>query len=78
MRTGVTRRIRSAAHVLDFQGYAKGLKFPFELSPVVRPDFGGISKNLKNFLPNSICNSFATLVFDKSKHTKLTKTTNGT
>jgi hypothetical protein len=64
--------------VLDLQGYAKGLKFTFELSPVVGPDFGGISKNLKDFLSNSIRDGFAALVFDKGQYTKLAKTTNST
>ena len=72
------RCVRGAAHVLDLQGYAKGLEFTFELSPVVRPDFGGISKNLKNFLSNGIRDGFAALVFDKGQYTKLAKTTNGT
>ena len=64
--------------MLDFQGYAKGLKFTFELSPVVRPDFGGIAKNLKNFFSYSIRDGFAALVVDKGQYTKLAKTTNGT
>ena len=70
--------IRSAVHVLDLQGYAKGLKFTFEFSPVVGPDFGRISKNLKDFLSNGIRDGFAALVFDKGQYTKLAKTTNGT
>jgi hypothetical protein len=70
--------VRSAAHVLDLQGYAKGLEFTFEISPVVRPDFGGISKNLKNFFSYSIRDGFAALVFDKGQYTKLAETTNGT
>jgi hypothetical protein len=70
--------VRSAAHVLDLQGYAKGLKLTLEFRSVVCPDLGGIPKNLKHFFSNSISNGFATLVFDQSKYTKLTKTTNGT
>jgi hypothetical protein len=72
------RCVRSTAHVFYFQRNAKGFKLTLELCPVVCPDFGGISKNLKNFLSNSICYSFATLVFDQSQYTKLTKTTDST
>ena len=64
--------------MFHLQSDAKGLKLTLEFRSVVRPDLGGIPKNLKHFFPNSISNGFATLVFDQSKYTKLTKTTDGT
>ena len=71
-------RIGCTTHVFHLQSDAKGLKLTLEFRSVVCPDLGGIPKNLKHFFSYSVSNGFATLVFDKSKHTKLTKTTDGT
>jgi hypothetical protein len=70
--------VLGTAHVFYLKWDAYGLKFAFEVCPVVYPDFGGIPKNLKNFFFYCICNRLAAFVFDQSQHAQFTETANGT
>lgn len=57
---------------------AQSVKLSFELSTVVCPHFGGVTKYLKNLLFDNVCNCFASLVLDEAQNTELTEATNGT